>query len=257
MSAPVNQDVLDKIKKLLKVDEGRGNSQAEAEQALVAAQRLALRHGINLDEIDATEDVGYNEPIVGEEFTPERTGGGQCASRLPTAHKYIAWILEKYFRISMIYITNEKEYEDKGVRKFGKVRSLQIFGKKTNVQIALYVYGFLHREFALLWRDYKRKNNADMSSRNSFYLGLYAGLSDKLLSTLGQVEEEIAKQLEHQGTSMALVLVDEKKKVDQAIKEAHPRLKYVSTPVGNIDDDSALIEGKRKGANIEIKTAIK
>lgn len=255
MSAPVNQDVIDKIKKLLRVDEERGNSQAESEQALMAAQRLALRHGINLDEIDTTEEV-ESEPIVGEDFTPERHGGGECASRLPTAHKYIAWILEKYFRVSIIYITKWETFTDKGVEREGRVRRLQLFGKKTNVQIAIYVYKFLHREFGELWREHKRKFEAPMSSRNSFYYGLYCGLDEKLNATLGQVEQETAKQLEHKGTSMALVLVDEKKKVDQAVHEAHPRLKYISQEVGQTDDYSAIADGQRKGRKIEIKPAI-
>lgn len=267
MSAPVNQDVVDKIKKLLSVDETKGSSQHEHEQALMAAQRLALRHGINLDEIDTSESVGASEPVVGEDFTPDRTGGGKCSSRLPTSHKYIAWILEKFFRVELIYISKFADYEDKGVKKFGRVRTLQVFGKKTNVQIALYVYGFLHREFSMLWHEHKRKTNAPMASRNSFFYGLYVGLHGKLLETMGEIEKEADKQLAERGAetveregpppSMALILVDEKQKIADEIKAAHPRLKYIRQDEGTIDDFSAVREGRAKGEKIEIKTSLK
>lgn len=257
MSAPVDQQVVEKIKKLLKVDTDKGHSAAEAEQALMAAQRLAVRHGINLDEVDTSEELIPTEPIVGEDFTPERTGGGLCASRLPTTHKYIAWILEKYFRVSIVWLRRWGKYVDKGIEKEGKIRSLQIFGKKTNVQIAIYVYGFLHREFSIAWREHRRATNSPMSSRASFFFGLYAGLNAKLESTMGQIELETAKKLQSKGTSMALVLVSEKEKVDQAVKGAHPRIKYVSESDIDVSDGDAVYHGTERGAKIEIKTALK
>jgi hypothetical protein len=257
MSAPVNQDVLDKIKKLLRMDDGRGNTQAEVEQAMAAALKLAARHGIDLNEVDTAEDAEPPEPVVGEEFAPERTGGGECAARLPAANKYITWILEKFFRVQVIRITSWGKYEVKGTMQEGPVKRLQFFGRKTNVQIAIYVYNFLRNEFAILWHDYKRRMQAPMSSRNSFYYGLHAGLHKKLLETMGEVEVETAKQLEAKGTSMALVLVGEQEKVTEEVKKAHPRIKYVSTGDGDTSDDTAVWEGRRLGEKIEIRTALK
>jgi len=257
MSAPTNQAVLDKIKKLLRLDTEKGATQAEVEQAVMAAQRLALRHGIDLDEVDATEDLAPPEPVISERFTPERTGGGECAARLPAADKYIVMLLQEFFRVHVIYISKWGEYEDHGVKKEGRRKHLQVFGKKTNVQIATYVYGFLHREFGLLWREYKRLYDSPMSSRNSFYIGLYNGLYDKLRATMGQVVEEVDKQLESKGTTMALILVGEKEKIAEAVKGEHPRVRSFSYALGKTDDWHAINEGQERGRKIEIKPALK
>src|SRR5690606_25619435 len=106
-------------------------------------------------------------------FRPSREGGGECAARLPTCHKFIIWILQKYFAVNIVEVTENEEYTDKGIRKFGKRKSLSFIGRQTNVQIAIYVYGYLHREFMQLWHEHRKQTDAPMSSRNSFFYGLY------------------------------------------------------------------------------------
>lgn len=246
---PANDEILNKIKKLLRVDPERGASQTEVEQALVAAQRLAARHNINLAEVDAAEEInGAGEPIVGDEFRPERQGGGECKRKLPTTHKYISPILEKYFAVSVLVIEGSDS-------EWKMTKHLQIFGRKTNVAIAIYVYGYLHREFMDLWHDYKRRTDAPMSSRGSFFHGLRNGLYDKLEITKGQVEAEAQAQISS-STSVALILVGEQDKVKQAVTSEHPRLIYSKV---NYDtrDYTALQEGAIAGKKIEIKTALR
>ncbi len=208
--------IVDKIKKLLAVDPAKGATQAEAEQALMAAQRLALKNNIDLASIDTTEDTGAGEPIINQPWTPVREGGGECAARLPTCHKFITWILTNYFAVRIIEITAWGTYEDKGVTKSGKRKSLSIIGRQTNVQIAIYVYGFLHREFMDLWHKHKKETGASMSSRNSFFFGLYAGLNEKMELEKGLSEIEAQAKLSHanHGKSYEMVLVGEKEKVE-------------------------------------------
>jgi hypothetical protein len=252
--------ILEKIKKLLRVNEERGCSPAEVEQALMAAQRLAARHDVNLDEIDATEEITINnEPLLGQEFRPERTGGGECAAKLPMSHKFISMILQRYFKVSLIEHTKWGDYTDKGVTKQGCRKSIEIFGRQTNVSIAIYVYGFLHREFTERWHEHRKNHFAPMSSRGDFFYGVFIGLNAKLRSTMGEVEKEMQQQLEaHQaGKSLQLMIVSEKERHDQALKEAHPRLKYVHHAMPELNDYDALRDGREQGRKIEIKTALK
>ncbi len=251
--------IVDKIKKLLAVDPAKGATQAEAEQALMAAQRLALKNNIDLATIDTTQDTSAGEPIIHQPWTPTREGGGECAARLPTCHKFITWILESYFSVRIIEVTQWGAYEDKGVIKSGRRKSLSIIGRQTNVQIAIYVYGFLHREFMDLWHAHKKETGASMGSRNSFFYGLYIGLNDKMQREKGRAEMEVQAELSHanHGKSYEMVLIGEKEKVDQRVKEAHPRLVYTSTSEGPINDYSSVIEGTRQGRDITIHTALK
>lgn len=252
MSNPQNPDVLEKIKKLLRVDDSKGATQAEVENAMQAATRLALRHGIDLDEVDTTEEVESNEPIIEETFNPTN-GSKVYDNQLPVTHRFIAFILERYFRVSILTV---KKWARRADGTEGPTRTIQIFGKKTNVSIAIYVYGFLQREFKTLWRKYRAKTGAEMSSRASFYQGLYWGLDEKLRQTMGVVEKESAKALEHKGTSMAIVLHNESKKIEEAVKASHPRVKY-TTHKAETDDMSALYEGQRQGTKININPALK
>jgi hypothetical protein len=253
------QPILDKIRKLLQVDPAKGSTQSEAEQALMAAQRLALKHNIDLASVDTSADTSAGEPIINQPWTPQREGGGECAARLPTCHKFITWILERYFGVKVIEITKWGEYEDKGRKLEGRRKSLSIVGRQSNVQISIYVYGYLHREFMDLWHDHNKRYNSSMADRNGFFYGLYIGLSEKLEKDKGAVEAEAQAELGSEATSrsVALMLVGEKEKVDQRVKEAHPRLKYRTVPNGPINDYGALYSGKEAGHKIEIKTALK
>jgi Protein of unknown function (DUF2786) len=257
----ISDEIVEKIKKLLSsADTSKGSTQAEAENALMAAQRLAAKHEIDLATIDMTENTAAGEPIVQQPFTPSRQGGGVCAARLPSCHKFITWILKAYFGVKVIEVTDWAAYIDKGEKKHGKVKSLSIIGRQTNVHVAIYVYGYLHREFMDLWHKHRKATSADMSSRNSFFYGLYIGLNDKLLAEKGRVEEEVQQQLaqaeSNSNKTVAMVLIGEKEKIDQAVKGYHPRVKYTKVSEGNTNDDGALIEGARAGKKIKIVTAL-
>lgn len=266
--AGANAEIIDKIKKLLtRAETSKGSTQAEAEGALMAAQRLAVKHGIDLASIDMTEDTSAGEPIVQQPFTPTREGGGVCAARLPSCHKFIAWILKPYFGVKIIEVTSFEKYKDKGIEKEGRVKSLSFVGRQTNVAVAIYVYGYLHREFMDLWHKHRKETQADMSSRNSFFYGLYQGLDQKLAKEKKKIEEEAQAQLtqkagetplaSQQNTNLGLILIGEKEKIEQAVKGYHPRLKYTKVSEGNVDDHSSMYDGINKGKKIEIKTALK
>jgi pyruvate carboxylase len=253
------EEIIDKIKKLLtRAETSKGSTQAEAESALMMAQRLALKHGIDLASVDMTEDTSAGEPIIQQPFRPTREGGGLCAARLPSCHKFITWILKSYFGVKVIECTNWEKYEDKGKKMEGAVKSLSIIGRQTNVHIAIYVYGFLHREFMDLWHKHRKVIDAPMSSRNSFFYGLYQGLSEKLEVEKGKVEAEAQAELESKGNKeVQMILIGEKEKVEQAVKGFHPRLRYFKVSEGNVEDHGSLYEGRRAGKKIKIHTAIK
>lgn len=69
------------------------------------------------------------------------------------------------------------------------VESLErLVGEDTNVQVALYVFIFLHRTFPKLWRQFHKVNRR--SKARSYYAGLHAGLNDQLLRRRRAVEND-------------------------------------------------------------------
>jgi Protein of unknown function (DUF2786) len=257
MSVP-DPNILDKIRKLMRVDEARGATSDEVAQALALAQKLALKHAVDLDELDVQEITGAGEPFVTEDHRPVRSDGKLAQRQLPACHKYIAFILNSFFQVDVLTFTAWEKYESHyGVKKEGRVRRMQIHGRKTHVSVAIYVYGYLYHEFMTRWREHLRANpGTRMSDRNGFFLGLYNGLSEKLLKEKGRAEKEVQKEIVS-ATSTALVLVREEERREASLKEAHPRLKYVKVDTGDVNDWGTYREGQAQGKKIEIKTALR
>lgn len=244
--------IVEKIRKLLRIDEDRGATEAEVTAAIAMATKLAHRHNIDLASIDAAEITATGEPIVDEVFRPQRSGGGFVEDKLPVANKYLVWLLQSFFAVRVVEGTTWVESE------LRNAPSLNIIGRRTNVQIAIYVYGFLYNEFQRRWRAYKQKENAPMAARGTFYNGMYQALRKKLDETMGETMLEKQQEIvAPTGTSMAMVLRTEEEKVEAAMKEAHPRLVYVKRSVPDVHDYSSLYAGREAGAQININPALK
>jgi len=243
-------EVLDKIKKLLRVSEGAGATQTEIEQALAAAQRLATRNNIDLAQVDATEEIGpQGEPIVGETHIPDRAGGGKCELALPACSKFIHIILQRYFSVEVVTVSERVVVVDHYATK----KILRIFGRESNVRIAVYVYGVLYHEFMRLWHENRRAHNTPMSSRMSFFYGVYTGLCSKLVEPA-----EMVKQVKLADTSVkctALMIQSEADRVSAAVAMEHPRMKYIKHRIKDVDD-IAYEKGTEAGKTVSIKSAL-
>ena len=256
MSNQADPAVLEKLRKLLNVDNGA--TDAERETALAMAQKIAMKHGVDLSEVEVEEVRPANEPFVTEELgVPVRVAGTQRA-KFPTSHKWIVRLLQKYFAVDVITSHKWTKWtrHDGAVRE-GYVDVMQIHGRRTNVQIAAYVYGFLDQEFQRRWLKHLREHpEGRLVDRNGFYGGLYYGLDEKLEKERGVSEREIQQELKTT-QSTALVLLKEDEKREASLKEQHPRLRYVSVDYGRINNYSAHAEGRRQGEQINIAPAIK
>ncbi|OAM91778.1 DUF2786 domain-containing protein [Termitidicoccus mucosus] len=249
----MNTEIQEKLKKLLRLKE-RGGTQAETEQALAAAQRLALRHNIDLNTIDTAEEINpAGEPFVEEAHEPVGSTGKPCQTRLPACHKFLSLILQKYFAVEVID-TTRRDDDGRVCRK-----TMSLIGRKTNVQIAIYAYGFLYREFMDRWHRHRVATQAPMSSRNSFFYGVFLGLSSRLQENRDSFIRQETLQ-ESSGAkpemSTALILQSETDKVRQAVRNAHPRIKYTAMQPGNTEDKNRLVEGIAEGKKIKIHRAL-
>jgi hypothetical protein len=210
----------------LRITDERGATKDERDSALMAAQRLALRHSINLDEVDAREISLAGEPIISQDFRPQRSGGGEVRGKLPIANKFITWILASTMSSS-----------DAGARVQTDDRRLQRALPRALREARHHVDPRIYHE------------------STGVYNGLYQGLCEKLDKTMDKAKLEAQAQLPS-GTSMAMVLQGEREKVEARMKELHPLVRYVKQSGGNTDDWSSLYEGRRHGRTIEIKPAL-
>lgn len=134
----------------------------EAEAAMAAAQRLLLKHNLELRQARAA--LGYVWRHL-----------GRPTGRTTEAERVLSLLLGKHFFVEAIWVPVYRAREGKR----GSV--LEICGSPENVEIAEYVHGYLVATAERLWREHKAKLGirADRD-RRTFLAGVMTGMSDKL-----------------------------------------------------------------------------
>lgn len=169
MTSLVENEKIARIKKLLRLSTSTNSN--EADIALAKAQALATEAGIDL----AVAAVNLDSIEVKEEFVKEQIDQGK---RKNVCQKYVSWIIGNHFNVSIVY---------NGTRYSGQ--RINFIGRKSDVELAIYVNGFLNSEFMRRWHEFKNNNNLGCKERNSYLYGLYEGLSEKLSAAKKQAED--------------------------------------------------------------------
>lgn len=239
-------DVVEKIRKLLALGE-RAGSKEEAELAMVRAQEFAIRHQIDIASIKVNEpQEQYEEKCV--------VGQDVKKGRKSICQKFITWILQNNFNVSVIY---------RGSRWSGQ--KIVFIGKTSDIQVAEYIQGFLSREMVELWNDYRIKTDSPVSVRNSFLYGLYYGIQEKLNESKKNIVKERINELECQygkeiaqetETNYWLTVKTDSEKLEEAVQKKCPKLKYVKTSIGHIHSFGAIEDGRNVGRKINLRPAV-
>ncbi len=251
LNPEVPDSLVDKIRKLLCLS-ANNPSREEAELALQKAQKIALEWEIDLATIDAFAPKKSEEPILKQEM--DSFG---LKKRLPISDKFVVYILMNHFKVRIIY---------SGGRYSG--RQITFIGKKTDLEIANYLYGFLNRTFMELWKNYYYQNEKDirLEERSSYFYGLYQGLNDKLEVSKKQTEEdkfqsifqergnEFSRSVQNQ---YALMVVSDKERLQNKVEEYYPNLRKTTRSWDNTGiSKNAVSDGREHGKNISINRAV-
>jgi hypothetical protein len=137
-------------------------NQHEAEAAMAAAQRLMLKHNLEVVRSRAVRDYRHLHL-------------GKPSGRIAEHERVVAMILGKHFFVEGIWIPVYRPLEGKR----GSV--LEICGTAANLAIAEYVHGFLHETAERLWRDHRKARGIRTDrDRRTFLAGAMVGFADKL-----------------------------------------------------------------------------
>jgi hypothetical protein len=152
--------IVTRITRLLALAESPNRHEAEA--AMAAAQRLMLRH--NLDVAGSREVLDYGHAHL-----------GRPSGRVGEHERLVAMILGEHFFVEAIWIPVYRPLAGKR----GSV--LEICGTRGNLAIAVYVHEFLHETAERLWRDHKRAAGiASDRDRRAYLAGVMVGFADQL-----------------------------------------------------------------------------
>ena len=196
MSVPT--DIIEKIKKLLRLS--RSSNRHEAELALARALELARQHAIAIDTLNPDD-------AVREKQTTHRDTAAEA--RLSYDKRYALAIVRHFFRVSTVEVQCLREW--RGRQRFG-VKVIFV-GTRSEIEISIYVFGFLVAHFARCWRKVQGK----FRNRQAFVHGMYLGVWSKL----EELRESEPKGMElvlagHDAYIQATIGETEKKEVNHA-----------------------------------------
>ncbi len=197
--------IIGKITKLLAL--AGSNNEHEAALAMQRAGELLARH--NLEQVRVEERCGYAHLII-------NTG----KKRLSSHNRVICAILRDYFYVQVVCSTI---YDPRTNKTY---RTIELLGREENVPVAEHCYHFLEDRLALLWSQNRcRHQGHARTARNSYYLGLLRGFTEKLSRQSGRKGSR--EQTGPQPTPGAMVLARDQH-LQSFISQRFPRLRQVS-----------------------------
>jgi len=152
--------ILRRIARLLALAESPNVHEAAA--AMNEARRLMLLH--NIDAGASPEAPGYAFRHVGD-----------VKARNDVGEKVLAGILSRHFFVSVIWVPAYLPLEGR------RGRVLELCGTPANLEVAVYVHGFLMATGERLWRAHKRAAGIRSDrERRRFIAGVMIGFDEKL-----------------------------------------------------------------------------
>lgn len=152
--------VAERIARLLALAESPNVHEAEA--AMAAAQKLLLKHNLELREMHAAQGYAWKHL-------------GKPTGRTTEAERVLSLMLGRHFFVEAIWVPVYRAMEGKR----GSV--LEICGTPENLEIAEYVHGYLVETADRLWREHKHARGIRGDrDRRTFLAGVMTGMNDKL-----------------------------------------------------------------------------
>jgi len=214
--------IAERIARLLALAESPNVHEAEA--AMAAAQRLLLKHNLELGSTRAAQ--GYVWKHLGEP-----------SGRTSEAERVLSLLLSRHFFVEAIWVPVYRA----ALGKRGSV--LEICGSRENVEIAEYVHGYLVATAERLWREHKKVHaiRGDRD-RRTFLAGVMSGMSEKL----GREAKKSA--------SAGLVWVADAE-LGSYFRARHPHVRHIRYAGQRRTD--AYVHGREAGKKIDIHKGVK
>lgn len=162
--------IAERIARLLALAESPNVHEAEA--AMAAAQRLLLKHNVELRATRRAQGYAWKHL-------------GKPTGRTTEAERILSLILGRHFFVEAIWVPVYRPLEGKR----GSV--LEICGTPENLEIAEYVHGYLVETSERLWLEHKDRHQIRGNrERRTFLAGVMAGMNDKLAREAKKSERE-------------------------------------------------------------------
>mgnify|MGYP000868127036 CR=1 FL=1 len=175
-----NDKVVGKIKKLMNLSSS--SNENESNLALTKAYDIMLKFNMSYEDLDEVEDF-MSRPV------------GRDWKKMPSYIHIICDIVEKFYFVNCIIIPyfNLNSGDQARATKAKSYKTMEIFGKSENLDVAEYVFHFLLNQGDVLWEKTKRdcKRDGIRVTKVSFLNGLYRGYFKKMEEEKGEIMAEM------------------------------------------------------------------
>jgi Protein of unknown function (DUF2786)/SprT-like family len=211
----------ERVHKLLAL--AQSDNRHEAEAAAAAAQRLMLRHNL--------EVAGASQP---HDYTFRHLG--RITGRVTEWERRLGNVLAEHFFVEIIWVPAYRPLE----QKRGSV--MEAIGSAENLEIAAYVYDFLEQAAERLWRAHKLQQKlAGDRDRLVYYAGVMSGFAQKLS----------AQARAHKADGLVWV---PQARLTEFTRKRHPYLRTISHAGRRRGD--AFAQGQRAGRDVLLHRGI-
>jgi len=233
------RNIIRRVNKLLAL--AGSENEHEAALAMQRATQLLRRHNV---EMTTAGDAGDNP--AGNPSACVRLVIKTGKKQIPSWRKAICLILKDYFFVEVIF---SSLYD---AQRRDSYRTIELLGRSENVPVAEHCYYFLEQQLEFLWGKNRQrfKGNA-RTAKNSYYLGLLHGFSQKMAEQAQHISQGKTQQrseaVERSEMTGALI-VSEDTLLQKFVKFHFPRLRTSTTRGGRINTQSyedAVIAGKK------------
>ncbi len=201
----MNEQVLEKLKKILRLADNEAATQGEVDAAMGKAKEIAMQHNIDLAMLDFSDPKSQAGKIDTDRATVNFT-----STREHIYHRWISRVIKNVFDVFIVRLTTTGR------------PGYCFIGEKQDVAIAKEIFPWLESVFK---KTYQGKVKAGLLSnnagdRNGFYHGMAEGLIEVNRKT---VKETLAKQ-HVDSNKYAIVLRNKEIAVQEAVVRYFPKL---------------------------------
>jgi hypothetical protein len=205
----MNQEVIEKIRKILVLANNEGATEGEVKAAMAQAKKIAMRHAIDIATVDLDDKTTIKAGVA---VARDNSVKIHCKYERPY-HRYIFSTLMNVFGTMIIprsIVRNRSNRE---------ILYVNIVGETTDVEICKVLIPWLEKVFPDTFNRYCKENGYPKTAAmaNGCYSGLMTGIQEaniEIVESLAQDEKEI----------WAVAVVDKEKAIDDFVAEEFPNL---------------------------------
>jgi hypothetical protein len=234
----MNEKVMDKLRKVLRLAGDKAATQGEIEAAMAAAKKIAMEHNIELGSVDledssrkAGDDVQSDEDLK---------------IKAAFERKYHTWVFHVVQKIFGVRVITSRMKHGSRYR----IVKIWIIGDATDVAMAKAVFSWLEdlypKSYLHAVNNFQIVNDA--SSQHGYYRGLTAGI----LEANKREEEKVKRDVGvDSANKYAMVLRNKEMAIDKFVEQAHPDLQKRKARSVNYSNNAAAL-GYAKGRSINL-----